>query len=73
MQFEVFRLHKEGKLLPHHPRWAGAVPGDLYVQEEHDQELNRFIRKPTIVDPSSHKALGNHCKASVLISVKPDW
>ena len=33
MQFEVFRLRKEGKLLPHHLRWSGAVRGDLYVQE----------------------------------------
>ena len=73
MQFEVFRLRKEGKLLPHHLRWSGVVRGDLYVREEHDNELNRFIRKATMIDPSSHKALGRPQLDVMLISVKPDW
>jgi hypothetical protein len=50
MQFEVYRLCKEGRLLPHHLRWAGAERGDLYVKEEHDDELNRVIKNATIVD-----------------------
>jgi|KBSMisStaDraftv2_1062788.scaffolds.fasta_scaffold271741_3 hypothetical protein len=72
MQFEVFRLRKEGKLLPHHLRWSGVVRGDLYVREEHDNELNRFIRKATMIDPSSHKALGRPQLDVMLISVIED-
>jgi hypothetical protein len=73
MQFEVYRLRKEGKLLPHHLRWAGAVRGDLYVKEEHDDELNRVIKMATIVDPTGHKVLLKPLHDVVLISVKPDW
>jgi hypothetical protein len=73
MQFEAIPMRKNGKLLPHHLRWSGAVRGDLYVKEEHDEELNRVIKKATIVDPSGHKVLLKPLHDVVLISVKPDW
>jgi hypothetical protein len=73
MEFEAIPLRKEGKLLPHHIRWAGAVRGDLYVKEEHDQELSRVTRKATIVDPRGHKVLLKPLHDVVLLSAKPDW
>jgi hypothetical protein len=64
MRFEIFRLRKEGKLVPHHLRWAGAVRGNLYVKEEHDDELNRATKMATIIEPASHKVLINGCMTS---------
>jgi hypothetical protein len=72
-QFEVFRLRKEGKLLPHHLRWAGAVRGDLYVKEKHDDELNRVTKMATIIEPASRKVLIKALHDVMLLSVKPDW
>jgi hypothetical protein len=50
---------------------AAAVRGDLYVEEEQDDELNRATRKATIVDPVGHKVLLKPLHDVMLISVKP--
>lgn len=73
MQFEAIPMRREGKLLPTHLRWSGAVRGDLYIREEHDQELNRVTKKASIVDPTSHKVLLKPLHDAVVISAKPDW
>jgi len=73
MEFEAIPLRRDGKLLPNHMRWAGAVLGDLYVAEGHDPELCRTTRKATILDPRERKILLRPLHDVMLISAKPDW
>jgi hypothetical protein len=76
-QTAVLRIWRAFGLQPHRQetfkRWAGAVQGDLYVKEEHDDELNRVTKMATIIDPSSHKVLAKPLHDVVLISVEPGW
>lgn len=75
MEFEVYRVRTEGKLLPRHVMWSTKVRGDLYVGEEYVTELKRAVRVATV-----KAGQGFACKGLIpplfdimLVSAKPDW
>jgi len=73
MQFDVYPLRREGRLIPHHARWAGGVRGDLFVKEDHDAELNRSVRIATVVASNPYHQLLPPLLDATLVAAKPDW
>ena len=57
MEFDVFPMRKDGRLLPRHVMWAGKVRGALFVLEERDVELHRSIRVAKIIRTAPHAQL----------------
>ncbi len=54
--------------------WSGKVTGDLYVREEHDDELHRTVKIARLVQgDGSMKDLLNPLIDAVLVTAKPDW
>lgn len=71
MQFEVYPVRRQGKLLPRHVMWSGKVVGDLFVTEVPDPELQRHVRRAAIRDGSGE--LLPPLLDVVLVAAKPDW
>jgi hypothetical protein len=74
MQFQVYRLRREGRLLPRHSMWTTKVVGHLCVDEIRDKELSRHVRfarldltpgVPLLGVPTLHNA--------TLVSARPGW
>jgi len=75
MEFDVYRVRREGMLLPRHVIWSTRVRGDLYVTEAYDEELKRTVRVATVKagEGFEQKDLVLPLLDVTLISAKPDW
>ena len=72
MEFEVFRVRKEGALLPRHVMWSGMVKGHLCVTERHDVELSRTTRVATIESRDPQEVLLGPLFDAVLVSARAE-
>lgn len=76
MEFDVYRVRRDGNLLPRHLMWANRVRGDLYVTEIHDEELKRTVRVAKVLAPGTstvEPGLVPPLLDVTIVSAKPDW
>ena len=73
MEFEVFKVRREGVLIPRHDMWAGMVRGHLCVLETRDRELQRGSRVATIEQREPHAVLLGPLFDALLITARADW
>jgi hypothetical protein len=76
MEFDVYRVRRDGNLLPRHVMWSNRVRGDLYVIEVHDDELKRTVKVAKVIAPDAGTAdpgLVPPLLDATLVSAKPDW
>ena len=73
MEFEVFKVRRDGVLTPRHVMWSGMVRGHLCVLEQRDIELGRYTRVATIEQREPNAVLLGPLFDAKLVTARADW
>ena len=69
----MFKVRREGVLIPRHLMWSGMVRGHLCVIEQRDLELGRNTRVATIEQREPHVVLLGPLLDAKLVTARADW